>query len=195
MSRTRDGLNTAAMRLLGGRPPREVPQPLAVAAVANSPRPSASDAGGLAAWSGEIVVAATLTADKVYWFNATTPGWAELTPDVDHRAAIAVCTAVDTVADPDQSTLLLGGVFARSGTAGAPLYAGTAGAITETFPGDATDETTTAPWVWPIGWQITSTLAVFIPCDPYRPRTVAICLTDGETQLDLILRESPADPA
>jgi hypothetical protein len=190
MSRTRDLLNVSAMtRMLGGRPPIEVPQPIMVAAAGAG---GGGGGGGLAAWSGETVVAATLTVGKVYYLSSGT--WTELTPSIDHRATIAVCTACDTTPDPDQATMLYGGAFARTGSAGFPLFAGAAGLITETFPGDETDETTTAPWVWPIGWQVTSSLAVLIPCDPYRPRRLTYCLTDGETQLQLTMREYPADP-
>lgn len=132
-----------------------------------------------------------MTPGVVYYYAA---GWLALSPSVGVRAAIAVCIAyVD--ADPDTSTLLFGGEFARAGTAGAPLYAGAAGAITETFPGDETDETTVAPWVWPIGWQVTSALAIILPCDPYRPRIIKYCLADGVTQLELVMREYPPDPA
>jgi len=188
MSRTRDGLNTAALRLLGGRPPIEVPQPLAVAAAGCG---GGGEAGATSPWSHSEVVEATLTAGNVYYLNGST--WTALSPTVATRAVTAVCTAYVND-DPDLSTLLFGGVFARTGTAGVPLFAGASGAITETLPGDSDDETTEAPWVWPIGWQITGALAIFLPCDPYRPRLISYCLADGETQLEIITREYPPDP-
>lgn len=189
MSRTRDGMNLYALRrMLGGRPPREAAdQPLLAAAVGAGGGPG----GGLSSWSSTLTIEAALTPGVVYYYNA---GWSVLSPTVGVRAAVAVCIAyVD--ADPDTSTLLLGGELARSGTAGAPLFVGSGGSITETFPGDETNETTDAPWVWPIGWQITSDLAIILPCDPYRPRIVTVCATDGATQLAFTMREYPPDPA
>jgi hypothetical protein len=190
VSNPRNRANVAALLKLLGRapPPPENVQPIAVAAAGAG----GEGGGGLAAWSGETVAAATLTAGKVYYLSSGT--WTELTPSIDHRATIAVCIACDTTPDPDQATMLYGGAFARTGSAGFPLFAGASGVITETYPGDETDETTTAPWVWPIGWQITSSLAVLIPCDPYRPRRLSYCLVDGETQLEITMREYPADP-
>jgi hypothetical protein len=189
MSRTRDGMNMAALtRMLGGRPPREsADQPLAVAAAGAG----GGSGGGLSAWSRSLTIEATLSAGLLYYYNA---GWSALSPSIGQRAVIALCTAVDTAADPDTATLLLAGEFARTGTPGAPLYAGTAGAITEAFPGDEDDTTTGAPWVWPIGWQYTADLAILLPCEPYRPRKLTYCLADGVTQLALNMRECPADP-
>lgn len=186
MSRARDTLNLAAVaRMLGGRPPRELAeQPQLIAAA------GAGGGGGISAWAKSLTVEATLSVGTVYRYSG---GWSALSPSVGTRSVIGVCTAFVDGA-PDQSTLCLGGEFARAGTAGASLYAGTAGAITETFPGDEDSTSTSAPWVWPIGWQLTSSLAVLIPCDPYRPRKLTYCLADGTTQLVITTREFPADP-
>lgn len=188
MSRTRDGLNVARLTsLLGGRPPpREFAQPLAVAAAG-----AGGGAGGPLAWSRSIEVSGVaLTPGAPYYFDS---GWTALTASIGVRRVIGICVAA--VADPAASTILLAGEFSRSGTAGASLYASAAGALTETFPGDETDETTAAAWVWPLGWQITTTLAILLPCDPYRPRLLTYCLADGTTQLALTVREYPGDPA
>lgn len=189
MSAGRDRENAAGLlKLLGLVPPApEIEQPLDVAAAGAG----GGSAGGLSAWSRSITIEAALTPGLVYYYAA---GWSALSPSVGTRAVIGVCTAyVD--GDPDTSTLLLAGEYARSGTAGALLYAGAAGAITETFPGNEDDETTGAPWVWPIGWQYDATLAIILPpTEPYRPRIIRYCLADGTTQLDLTMREIPPDP-
>jgi len=190
VSRARDRLNAAAALKLLGRvpPPREVPQPLAVAAAGAG----GGAAGGLASWSKTLALdGTTLSVGTAYYYNS---GWTALAPTVDQRHAVALC--IDAVSDPAASTLLLAGEFARSGTAGAVLYVDDDGTLTETFPGDQDDETMSGPWVWQVGWQVTSDLAIFIPPrEPYRPRLVRYCLSDGVTQLDVVVTEIPADPA
>lgn len=182
MSQTRDRLNVASLVRM-----RDGAQPIAVA----NAGAGGGGGGGLSAWSKSLTVEATLSVGSVYRYSGGS--WSALSPSVATRSIFGVCTAyVD--GDPDQSTLCLGGEFARTGTAGASLYAGTAGAITETFPGDEDSTATDAPWVWPIGWQFTASLAVLIPCDPYRPRKLTYCLADGSTQLAITTREYPADP-
>jgi hypothetical protein len=191
VSNPRSRANAAALlKLLGQQaPPPEAAQPIAVAAAGAG----GSGEAGLAAWSKSITLDGTaLTVGSVYYNASGT--WTSLTPAHGSRASIAVCVAA-SAEEPVSSTLLLGGELARSGTAGAPLFASDTGTVTETYPGDVTDETTAAPWVWPIGWQSTADVAIILPCDPYRPRLLTLCLADGVTQLAVTLREFPADPA
>ena len=192
MSSARDRLNAAGLlKLLGhAAPPREAPQPLAVAAAGAG---GGGSAPGLTTWARSVILdGVELTSGRAYYLNGS--AWSVLTPAVNTRAAIAVCTSV--VTDPtSQSTLILAGEFPHSGTDGASLYASDSGVISETFPGNANSESTAAPWVWPIAWQYSGTLAILMPCDPYRPRKIKYCLADGETQLELVMREYPADPA
>lgn len=188
MSRTRDRLNVDALRgLLGQRPPpRERPQPLLVAA------PGAGGGAGLAAWAKTLTLAGTaLAVGSAYYHNGT--GWAALTPSIGTRRPIAVCIAA--VADPAASTLLLAGEWARAGTAGTLLYVGAGGVIGTTFTGNELDETTTAPWVWQLGWQIAADMALILPTDPYRPRRITYCASNGTTQITATVREYPQDPA
>jgi hypothetical protein len=189
MSRTRDGLNLGAMvRMLAG-PPREADQPLRVAAAGAGG--GGGGGGGLAAWAKEITLAGTaLTVGRAYYWTGS--AWAALTPSIATRATIAVCTAAVTES-PAASTLLVAGEFSRSGTVG-PLFAAASGVITSTYQGDEDDVTTTAPWVWPLAWQVDAGTAIVLPCDPYRPRRLTYCLADGETQLVVTVREFPADP-
>ncbi len=188
MSNPRSRANVAALLKLLGRapPPPETAQPMAVAAAG-----AGGGSAAASAWSRSITVNATLTVGRLYYYSA---GWAALTPSIGTRQVFGVCTAyVD--ADPDVSTLVMAGEFARSGTLGALLYADADGVITETFTGDSTDETTGAPWVWPIGVQIATDTALIFPCDPYRPRLLKYCLDDGATQLEITTYEYPPDPA
>lgn len=195
MSATRDKSNVRGLTaMLGGRPPLETPQALAVAATG-----AGGGAGGSAPagpWSDEIVVAGvTLTVGRPYYLGGS--GWTALTSAIDARHTIGVCTAAVAAEGetPASSTILVGGELAHSGTAGAQLYASSGGLLTETYPGDVTDETTGAPWVWAIGWQFSASQAIIQQTDPYRPRLVKLCAEDGETQIEVTVREYPADPA
>lgn len=185
MSAARDRLNARALAALGSTP-SEVPGRMLSAALAAPP------AGGLATWAKPLALSGSaLTVGRAYYHNGS--GWTALSTSVGARHPIAICTAA--VSDPAASTLLLAGEWARSGTAGTILYADASGDVTATYPGDEDDETTGAPWVWQLGWQITADLAIILPQDPYRPRKLTYCLADGETQLEIVTREYPADPA
>jgi len=188
MSVSRDRANVASLaRMLGGRPPAEVSQPLVSTAIGAG---GGGGGGGLSAWVFiESAPGVTLTIGAPYYYAAG--GWTPLSSSIVGRRTVGVCIAASS--DPAGSTLLIAGEFARSGTAGVRLFASPSGSITETFPGNQADETAGAPWVWSIGWQISSTRAVILPCDPYRPRLVTYCLTDGSTQAAIVVRESPAD--
>jgi hypothetical protein len=193
MSATRDKFNVRGLAaMLGGRPPQETPQALAVAAAGAG----GGSASGLAAWTDEIIVeGVALTVGAPYYLTGS--GWSSLTSAIDERHAVGVCVASVAAEGetPASSTIVVGGEFARTGTAGAAVYADDSGALSETFPGDETDETTDAPWVWAIAWQISGTRAILQQCDPYRPRRVKLCATDGSTQIEVTIREYPPDPA
>lgn len=181
MSQTRDRLNVASLARM-----RDGAQPIAVA----NAGAGGGGGGGLAAWVlTESAPGVTLSLGAPYVYDAG--AWAPLTSAFVGRRTVGVCVAVSS--DPVGSTLLIAGELDRSGTAGARLFADAAGAITEVFPGNQTDETSAAPLVWAVGWQISATRALILPCDPYRPRLVTYCLTDGTTQSTIVVRESPTD--
>jgi hypothetical protein len=137
-----------------------------------------------------VQVGSGFTANTVYYRSVGSVAWAALDGSIGERAAVALCTE----SDGSTATLLINGKFARSGTPGDTLFVSYGGAITTTYPGDEDSEDTSAVWVWQIGVQVTSTEASISPCDPYRPRRISYCGTDGTTQVVIVTREYPEDP-
>jgi hypothetical protein len=181
MSATRDRRNLQGMlSMLGGKPPPpELEQPLRPAALAGS---------GDSLFPVDVEIsAASLTVGGAYYLGGS--GWAALGTSIDVRAQWGVVVR----SDGSSSRVRLAGIIERSGTAGNILYA-VAGALTATYPGDETDETTSAPWVWEVGWQVDADHALILPACPYRPRLVRFCVDGGETALTVTVREYPADP-
>lgn len=185
MSAARDKLNRQGLPgllgMLGGKlPSREQDQPLQAAAVAGAQ----SDAFPV----DLIVAVGSLNVGDPYYHTGST--WASLDSSIATRALAGVCVS----SGDDASTIRLLGLVPRSGTTGDVLWVDAAGALTTTYPGDETDETTGAPWVWEIGWQVDATHALIVPTCPYRPRLVRFCVDGGETALTVTVREYPADP-
>jgi hypothetical protein len=197
MSAARDRLNADGLRSLRGQlgrtdVPRERPQPLMAAALG-----AGGGVAGPSLFRKTDIVAALLVVGTVYRRGGG--GWTVLDGPSDGTPGTTGLCIAATAADPPDipdpsSTVLVCGEVSRSGTAGVPLYCGASGAITETNPADIEDETEDAPWVWQIGWQIDGGTAIILPCDPYRPRLVNLCLGDGTTSLAATLREYPAVP-
>jgi hypothetical protein len=188
MSLTRDILNVEALkRMVGDRVSPDVAQAIAVCAQAAGSGPALATR-----WQSIFeVTGTTLTVGRAYRWSGGS--WVAVTSSLGTRAAVAVCIA--SSGSPAASTMLQAGEMDRSGTAGASIYLNATGDLTHTYPGDEDNETTTAPWVWPVGWQFSSSLAIILPCDPYRPRRIKYCLIDGATQIEVVMREYPPDPA
>lgn len=184
MSSARDRLNAAGLLKLLGRaaPPREAPQPLAVAA-------AGAGGGGGGDVNVDIVVGSVLTAGKVYFLSGS--GWTLLDTSVGLECLVGWCVSVGA----SSSVLRISGVVdSTAGGEGSVVYVAASGTPSSTFTGDEESESTSAPWVWEIGRQISTTQAVILPASPFRPRQVRLCIGGGATALTVVLREYPPDP-
>jgi hypothetical protein len=172
MSNSRDRQNVLGLLKLLGRvpPPPEAKQRLMIVA------PAAGGGGG----SPDVILAATgLTAGLVYRL-AGTWGVVDTASDADGLTGVALSA----------TSIQVAGVIARSGTAGATVYADASGGLTETDPGDPTDHG--GAWVNVVGYQVDADRMLLTPRIPFRPHETKFCGADGTTAYTIITHEFAA---